>query len=117
MTSYTESWKKAEAENKVATRVNTARQDLKTACTGSPTICSYSVSRDLITVRLAPNYVEKIEETAITGDRSGNPEKRNEAEKHVQTLKIALESISDNAQIPLEVYKPNGQKIGVHIPQ
>ncbi|WP_413163004.1 hypothetical protein ACL6C3_27720 [Capilliphycus salinus ALCB114379] len=116
MTSYTESWKQAEAENKVATRVNTARQDLKTACTGSPTICSYSVSRDLITIRLAPNYVEKIEETALTGDRSGNPEKRNEAEKHVQTLKIALESISDNAQIPLEVYKPNGEKIGVHIP-
>lgn len=117
MTSYTESWKQAEAENKVASRVNKARQDLKTACTGSPTICSYSVSRDLITVRLAPNYVEKIENTAITGDRSGNPQKRNEAEKHVQTLKIALESISDNAKIPLEVYKPDGQKIGVHIPQ
>ena len=117
MATYTESWKQAEAENKVATRDNTARQDLKTACTGSPTICSYSVSRDLITIRLAPNYLEKIEETALTGDRSGNPEKRTEAENHVQTLKIALESISDNAKIPLEVYKPDGEKIGVHIPQ
>lgn len=117
ITSYTESWKQAEAENKVASRVNKARQDLKTACTGSPTICSYSVNPDLITVRLAPDYVGKIEDTAITGDRSGNPQKRNEAEKHVQTLKIALESISDNAKIPLEVYKPDGKKIGVHLPQ
>jgi hypothetical protein len=117
ITSYTESWKQAEAENKVASRVNKARQDLKTACTGSPTICSYSVNPDLITVRLAPDYVGKIEDTAITGDRSGNPQKRNEAEKHVQTLKIALEAISDNAKIPLEVYKPDGKKIGVHLPQ
>lgn len=117
MTSYTESWKQAEAQNQVAARVNKARQDLKTACTGSPTICSYSVNPNLMTVRLAPAYVSKIEETALTGDRSGNPQPRNEAEKHVQTLKIALESISDNAKIPLEVFKPNGQKIGVHIPR
>jgi hypothetical protein len=74
------------------------------------------VNKDLITVRITPAYQEKIETTATQGDQTGNEKPRSEAEKHVQTLKIALETISDNAQIPLEVYKPDGQKIGVHIP-
>jgi hypothetical protein len=116
MESYTQSWKQAEAQNQLTTRLNKARQDLKKTCGGAVTICSYSVNKDLITVRITPAYLEKIETTAKQGDQTGNEKPRSEAEKHVQTLKIALETISDNAQIPLEVYKPDGQKIGVHIP-
>ncbi|MGB3535633.1 MAG: hypothetical protein WBA13_19220 [Microcoleaceae cyanobacterium] len=117
MTSYTQSWQQAEAQNKLTNRINKARQDLKKTCGGSLAICSYSVNQDLITVRITPAYLEKIETTATQGDQAGNEKQRSEAEKHVQTLKIALETISDNAQIPLEVYKPDGKKIGVHIPQ
>ena len=116
MESYTQSWKQAEAQNKLTNRINKARQDLKKTCGGGLTVCSYSVNKDLITVRITPAYLEKIETTAKQGDQSGNELQRSEAEKHVQTLKIALETISDNAQIPLEVYKPDGQKIGVHLP-
>lgn len=117
MDSYTQSWKQAEAQNKITNHINKARQDLKKTCGGTLTICSYSVNKNLITVRITPAYLEKIETTAKQGDQTGNTQQRSDAEKHVQTLKIALETISDNAQIPLEVYKPDGQKIGVHLPQ
>ncbi|MGB3403389.1 MAG: hypothetical protein WBA77_11940 [Microcoleaceae cyanobacterium] len=116
MESYTQSWKQAEAQNKLTNRINKARQDLKKTCGGGLTVCSYSVNKDLITVRITPAYLEKIETTATQGDQSGNEKQRLDAEKHVQTLKIALQTISDNAQIPLEVYKPDGKKIGVHLP-
>ncbi len=116
METYTQSWKQAEAQNKITNRINKARQDLKKTCGGALTICSYSVNKDLIVVRITPAYLEKIETTAKQGDQAGNEKQRSEAENHVQTLKIALETISDNAQIPLEVYKPDGKKIGVHLP-
>lgn len=117
MTAYTQSWKQAEAENKVTNRINQARQDLKKTCGGGLTVCKYSVNKNLITVRLTPAYLEKIEKTTQQADQQGNPKQRTEVEKHIQTLKIALETISDNAKIPLEVYKPDGKKIGVHFPQ
>lgn len=111
---YTQAWKQAEAENKVTSRVNATREALSKACNGA---CNFSVSRDLITIRLTPNYVEGVKTTTTTADRSGNAQKRTETENRVKTLIVALQSISDNAKIPLEVYKPDGKKIGVHIPQ
>jgi hypothetical protein len=113
---YKQAWQQAEVQANVESRVEKARSDLSRTCAGSPKVCNYGISRDLITVRLTPEYVEKIKTTAITGDRSGNPSPRDQAENHVQTLTIALQSISDNAKIPLQVYMPDGKKIASHFP-
>ncbi|MGF1491875.1 MAG: hypothetical protein ACFBSC_05345 [Microcoleaceae cyanobacterium] len=109
--SYTEAWKQAEAQSKVAGQIEKAKQDLNKICSGSTKVCQHSITPELITVRLTPEYLGKIQQVAAGGN------KRSEAEKHVQTLKVALESISDNAKIPVEVYKPDGEKIGVHVPK
>ncbi len=114
MPGYTQTWKQAEAQNKVTSRVNAARQALSKACNGA---CNFSVSGELITIRLTPNYVNGVKTTTTNADRSGNAQKRTETENRVKTLIVALQSISDNAKIPLEVYQPDGKKIGVHIPQ
>jgi hypothetical protein len=60
--------------------------------------------------------VNKIQSTAKAADQSGDPKKRSEAENHVQTLKVALETISQNAQISLEVYGANNEKVATHVP-
>lgn len=113
---YNQAWQQAEVQVKIDARVEQARVDLNRTCAGSPKICNYGISRDLITVRLTGEYVEKIKTTTIMGDRAGNPQQRSQAENHVKTLIIALESISDNAKIPLQVYMPDGKKIGSHFP-
>lgn len=43
--------------------------------------------------------------------KQGITKKRSEAEKHVQVLKVALETISQNAKISLEVYGANNEKL------
>lgn len=106
---YNQAWQRAELQAKVDSRVEKARADLRKTCAGAPKVCNYGISRDLITVRLTPEYVEKLKGT--------NPQQRNQAEQHVQTLKVALESISENAKIPLQVYMPDGKKIASHFPQ
>lgn len=93
-----------------------ARQDLGKLCSGNPKVCNYSVTESLITVRLTSEYVNQIQSTAKNADQAGDSKKRSEAEKHVQVLKVALETISQNAKISLEVYGANNEKIATHVP-
>lgn len=116
LTSYNEAWKRADVQYRVASRLAKARQDLTKLCSGNPKVCNYSVTENLITVRLTSDYVNKIQSTAKAADQSGDPKKRSEAENHVQTLKVALETISQNAQISLEVYGANNEKVATHVP-
>ncbi|MFM6401680.1 MAG: hypothetical protein ACKPFF_33805, partial [Planktothrix sp.] len=116
LTTYNEAWKRADVQYRVASRLAKARQDLTKLCSGNPKVCNYSVTENLITVRLTSDYVNKIQSTAKAADQSGDPKKRSEAENHVQTLKVALETISQNAQISLEVYGANNEKVATHVP-
>ncbi|VXD23441.1 conserved hypothetical protein [Planktothrix serta PCC 8927] len=116
LTTYNDSWKRADVKNRVTSRLEKARQDLTKLCSGNPKVCNYSVTENLITVRLTSDYVNQIQSTAKTADQSGDSKKRSEAENHVQVLKVALETISQNAQIPLEVYGADNQKIATHVP-
>lgn len=113
---YNQAWQQVQAQIQIESRLEKARADLRRTCAGNPKICNYGISRDLITVRLTSEYVQQIKNSAISGDRAGNPQPRSQARNHVNTLIVALESISDNARIPLQVYMPDGRKIGTHFP-
>ncbi|MBE9143825.1 hypothetical protein [Planktothrix mougeotii] len=116
LTTYNDSWKRADVQNRVASRLTKARQDLSKLCSGNPKVCNYSINENVITVRLTSDYVNQIQSTAKTADQTGDSKKRSEAENHVQVLTVALETISQNAQIPLEVYGANNEKMATHIP-
>ena len=116
LTTFNESWKRADIQNQITSRLEKARQDLGKLCSGNPKVCNYSVTESLITVRLTSEYVNQIQSTAKNADQAGDSKKRSEAEKHVQVLKVALETISQNAKISLEVYGANNEKIATHVP-
>lgn len=116
LTTFNTSWKTADTKNRITSRMAKARQDLNKLCSGNPKVCNYGVNENLISVRLTPEYVNKIKATATTADQNGDAKKRSDAEKHVQTLKVALQTISENAKIPLEVYGLNNEKIATHFP-
>ncbi|MGD1806981.1 hypothetical protein ACP6PL_16300 [Dapis sp. BLCC M126] len=114
--SYNTLLKIAAANQRLLATLAKARQDLSKTCQGKPKICQYSVTKDLITVRLNSDYVEKIKKTAKAVESSKDKKSRTELEKHLKTLQVALKAISNNAKIPLEVYNPQGLKIAAHFP-
>ncbi len=115
--SYDTALKAAASNQKLLSTLAKAREDLSKTCKGNPKICEYSVTHDLISVQLTNDYVDKIKKTAkeVKGDK--DDKSRTQLEKHLQTLQVALEAISNNAKIPLEVYNPQGLKIAAHVPK
>ncbi|MEB3342953.1 hypothetical protein [Okeania sp.] len=114
--SYDTLFRIAQANQRLLETLATANQDLSKTCKGTPKICQYSVTKDLITVRLTSEYVNKIKNTAKAIESSKDEKSRTELEKHLKILQLALKAISDNAKIPLEVYNPQGLKIAAHFP-
>ncbi len=111
--SYTDALKQAENSLKWANILQQTNHDLSQICSGSPTICSFIASRDKIKVRITSDYKETISTLGATDDiktRAGIIE-------HLRSLEDALETISDNAQLPLETYAPDGYLIGTHEPK
>ncbi len=114
--SYNTLLKIAAANQRLLATLARATQDLSKTCKGKPKICEYSVTKDLITVRLTSEYVQKIKKTAKELQSSKDTKSRTQLEKHLKTLQVALKAISNNAKIPLEVYNPQGLKIAAHFP-
>ncbi len=114
--SYDTVLKIAAANQRLLATLAKARQDLSKTCQGKSKICEYSVTKDLITVRLTSDYVEKIQKTTKEVQSKKDEKSRTELEKHLTTLQVAFKAISNNAKIPLEVYNPQGLKIAAHVP-
>ncbi len=106
--SYSVSLQAAEGQLNTAVALQEARTDLQSTCSGTPTICTYSLSNDLIQVMLTPEY-----EQAIFAGDSNNAVA---LQQHIQALQGALEAISDNTQVPLDVYYSNGTLLGSYVP-
>ena len=114
--SYDTLLKVAQLNQQLLETLAKVNQDLSKTCKGKPKICQYSVTKDLITVRLTSDYVDKIKKTAKAVESSKDKKSRAELEKHLKTLQVALKAISNNSKIPLEIYNPQGLKIATHFP-
>ncbi|MBD1861384.1 MULTISPECIES: hypothetical protein [Trichocoleus] len=107
-----------EAENKLslANILEGARADLRRTCAGSPRVCDFAVSLALIKVQLNPDHVRKLVRTAITAEANGDIGTQVDVRDHIQTLEAALEAISENANIAIELYDENGSLLGRYVP-
>jgi hypothetical protein len=117
ISSYKQSLSKVEEQADLERRLDQARQDLNKTCNGSLKVCDYTVSEQLITVQITASYVQKLQQTVKTVGNQRNKEAQYAINKHIQTLQVALEAISDNAKVKLHVYDPNGNRIGTRIPK
>ncbi|MGL6281794.1 MAG: hypothetical protein ACRC2J_05255, partial [Microcoleaceae cyanobacterium] len=110
LNSYTSALGEAQAKQREMIRLTAANDSLEKICGGNPLVCNYSVTTDLITVKLNPQYVQDLKQNANSQKR------RSQVEKRLQNLQVALEKVSNQASIPLEVYDPEGLKIGTNNP-
>ncbi|NEP13687.1 MAG: hypothetical protein F6K14_26500, partial [Symploca sp. SIO2C1] len=106
----------AQGKLRSAVKVQQARRDLNQICSGKGQVCKYSINTNVIKVRLAISYVQKIQQTAMNADAKGDYKTRANLVDHISKLQEALETVSDNARIRLEIYSPDGVLISSHRP-
>ncbi|MDJ1184862.1 hypothetical protein [Roseofilum casamattae] len=114
--SYQSSLQMAEAKLTQANRLQQARSDLNQTCAGLPRICEYTVTDKLFKVTLTADYVQTVRETLIQARGNGDLKTFTSVDQHVQSVQNALESISQTAKIPLELYDPDGKIMGTYVP-
>ncbi len=114
---YTKSFQQAEDQLKTSQKIALANKDLQKTCAGSPQICTYTVTSKSIVVRLMPLYTQTVMQTAQAASLQGDGNAKMGLIDHVNTLGNALQTISDNVKLPLEVYGADGKQIQNYRPQ
>jgi hypothetical protein len=108
---YTKNFQQAQSQLKALRQVAQANQDLQRTCTGDPQICSYTVTNKGIVVRLMPIYAQTLMQTAIAASTQGDTNAKAGVLNHVNTLGNALQTIADNAKLPLQIFGADGKQI------
>lgn len=108
--SYGTSLKQAEAQLQVAAATQRTRDDLSRICTGSPRMCSYTIANNVIRVQFTPAYERQLRIAFVVG-QSGDKGTLGGVANHIETLQTALQTIADNAGLPLEVYSADGSEL------
>jgi hypothetical protein len=114
---YTKSFQQAEEQLKTSQKIALATKDLQQTCAGNPQICSYTVTSKGIVVRLMPLYTQTVMQTAQAASLQGDSNAKMGLIEHVHTLGNALQTISDNVKLPIEVYGADGKQIQNYRPQ
>ena len=90
------------------TRLKQAETDLQRTCAGDPNICTFTLDARNINVRLTAAYVNKVQQTAVQASATNNSDAKIRILDHIATLEQALEVISRNTNVPVQVYDVNG---------
>jgi hypothetical protein len=108
---YTKNFQQAQSQLKAMRQIAQANTDLQRTCNGNPQICSYTVTNKGIVVRLMPIYAQTLMQTAIAASTQGDTNAKAGVINHVSTLGNALQTIADNAKLPLQIFGANGKQI------
>jgi len=117
LTAYTKALAQTIAAQELADKTKATSEELARFCAGTPTICSYTVSPERIIVRLRREYLAQVQTLDKEVAQNPNSEVRQQLTQHLQTTIDSLETLSDNAGIPLEVVDPAGKRLGQYAPQ
>ncbi len=113
---YQDALRQAQSQLQIAVKVQQARSDLNQTCSGKIQVCSYTIDKKVIKVRLTPAYVQTIRQRANSAQAKGESQVHAGIVNHILTLEKALKVISNNAAIPLELYSADGVLIQTHTP-
>ena len=108
---YTKNFQQAETKLKTTQKISLANKDLQRTCAGSPQICTYTINNKAIVVRLMSLYTQTLSQTAMAASTQGDSNAKSGIINHVNTLGNALQTISENAKLPLEIYGADGKQI------
>ncbi len=116
--SYTNALKQTQGQLQLVIKLQQVRNDLNQTCSGKAKaqVCNFTLNYNVIKVRLTPTYVQLVKQTALNAQVTRDSQVQSGLVNHVLTLGQALEAISDNSRIPMQVYGPDGSLIKEHLP-
>lgn len=109
MATYTGSLKQAESVAQV-------RSDLERICTAEGKICDYTITNTVIDVRFSPSYERRVRTLGGLSSFSGDAETLYKIDKHLASLRTALQTVCTNSGVPMAVYNSDSEQIGSLIP-
>ncbi len=109
MATYTGSLKQAEGVVRV-------RSDLERICTSEGKICDYTITNTVIDVRFSPSYERRVRTLGGLSSFSGDAEALYKIDKHLASLRTALQTVCTNSGVPMAVYNSDNEQIGSLIP-
>ncbi len=115
--SYSSSFQEAQAQFRVANILQKTSTDLKRTCSSNIRICNYKVNNKLIVVQMTSDYEQAVERSYRSARLVGDSQTQANVAVHYRTLKQALEAISDNAGIPLQVHEARNSQIQTYKPK
>jgi hypothetical protein len=107
--SYTGFLKQAESVARV-------RSDLDRICTAEGKICDYTITNAVIEVRFSPNYERRVRTLGGLSSFSGDAEALYKIDKHLASLRTALQTVCTNSGVPMAVYNSDNEQIGSLVP-
>lgn len=113
---YQGAFKQAQGQLQLAMKMQQARSDLNQTCYGKTKVCIYSINNNVIKVRLTPTYLQLVRQAALAARNAGDAKAQAGVVNHIMTIGEALEAISDNSGLPVQVYNPDGTLIETHSP-
>jgi hypothetical protein len=114
---YTKAMKQTETAVVIEKKSAQASEALKKICDGKPQVCSYKLSDNKILVTLLADYAKTVRKTAEEANKVADQNAQTGLIRHINSLGDALESISNNAQLPLQLYSDNGKLLQTYAPR
>lgn len=101
---------------KQAQTVVKIRGDLERVCLAPEKICDYTITNEAIQVKFVPAYERKVRTLGGMSQFSGDQETMYRVNSHLASLGNALQAVSNNAGMPLQVYNSDNQLLGAFVP-
>lgn len=117
LTAYQGALIQAENQLRKTLKLQQAKEDLAQTCKGVTKVCDFTVSDSLIKVKLTPNYIEDIRQTALKAKAQANTNTQIALLDHISTVEQALQIISNNTGLRVEVYEPNNSLAIAYMPK
>ncbi len=114
---YQQAFNRSQSQLQLALRAERVRGDLERTCSAQVKICYYTISNQIITVRLTPIYMQEVRLASLNAQARGDRQTQVALENHVFSLQRAFEAISNKAGITLAIYTPDGALVESHSPQ
>jgi tetratricopeptide (TPR) repeat protein len=116
VSSYTTALTDAQTKLRQAQAQETAQANLERTCSGTPRVCTFRMGEDKIQVRVTADYDQAVRMAIAKTEMSGDYNTRAEVANHVNTFLRALAAISENTDIPIELYNSDGSVFGTYVP-
>jgi hypothetical protein len=114
---YTKAMKQTETAVVMEKKSAQASEALKKICDDKPKVCNYKFVENKITVTLLSDYAKKVRETAEEANKVADQNAQTGLIRHINSLGDALESVSNNSQLPLQLYSDSGKLIQTYAPR